>query len=90
VVHLAARVGGLFANINDKVAFYEQNMSINQNVIKSSYLAKVKRLVCCLSTCIYPDVQDQAKFPISEMSLHEGPPHPSNAGYAYAKRMCQV
>ena len=40
-----------------------------------------------LSTCIYPD---QAPVPISESSLHDGKPHDSNAGYAYAKRMCEV
>ena len=36
VVHLAAKVGGLFANMDDKVAFFEQNMLINANVIKAS------------------------------------------------------
>lgn len=37
VIHLAAKVGGLFANMNDKVAFYEENMQINMNVIKCSH-----------------------------------------------------
>jgi len=55
VVHLAAKVGGLFANMNDKVAFFEQNMLINMNVIKASHKTEVKRLICVLSTCIYPD-----------------------------------
>ncbi len=34
VIHLAARVGGLFANMQDKVGFYEDNMSINLNIVK--------------------------------------------------------
>ena len=88
VIHLAATVGGLFANMNDKVKFFEDNMAINHNVIKSSYLTGVQRLVCVLSTCIYPDVVE--KYPIEEGSLHQGPPHSSNEGYAYAKRMCEV
>ena len=88
VIHLAATVGGLFANMNDKVKFFENNIAINHNVIKSSYHVGVTRLVCVLSTCIYPDKVE--KYPIEELSLHEGPPHQSNEGYAYAKRMCEV
>ena len=55
IIHLAAKVGGLFANMNDKVGFFETNMSINTNVIKQSHAHGVKKLVCVLSTCIYPD-----------------------------------
>lgn len=55
VIHLAAKVGGLFANLHDKVTFFESNLQINMNVIKASHMCKVKRLVCMLSTCIYPD-----------------------------------
>ena len=69
VIHLAATVGGLFANMSDKVKFFEDNIAINNNVIKSSYQVGVARLVCVLSTCIYPDRVD--KYPIEEHSLHE-------------------
>ena len=88
MIHLAALVGGLFANMADKVGFLEKNLAINHNVIKSSYTVGVKRLVCVLSTCIYPDKVEA--YPIKEDSLHLGPPHSSNEGYAYAKRMCEV
>ena len=37
-----------------------------------------------LSTCIFPD---KTTYPINETMLHDGPPHPSNEGYAYAKRL---
>lgn len=47
----------------------------------------VKKLVSCLSTCIFPD---KTTYPIDETMLHNGPPHPSNEGYAYAKRMVDV
>jgi GDP-L-fucose synthase len=66
VIHLAARVGGLFANLNDKVGFYEDNININMNIIKCSYQSNVKRLICCLSTCIFPD---NIEYPISEKDL---------------------
>ena len=68
VIHTAARVGGLFANMNDKVGFFEQNLAINNNVIKACYTVKVRTLVCLLSTCIYPDKNES--YPISEDSLH--------------------
>ena len=87
VIHLAAKVGGLFANMADKVQFYEVNMKINQNVIECCKLNNIKRLVCALSTCIYPDI---IEYPIDELALHDGPPHPSNEGYAMAKRMCEL
>ena len=48
---------------------------------------KVKKLVSCLSTCIFPD---NIKYPINETQLHNGPPHHSNNGYAYAKRMLEI
>ena len=41
----------------------------------------------CLSTCIFPD---KTAFPIDETMIHNGPPHFSNEGYAYAKRMVDV
>ena len=47
----------------------------------------MKKLVSCLSTCIFPD---KTSYPIDETMVHNGPPHSSNAGYAYAKRMIDV
>lgn len=41
----------------------------------------------CLSTCIFPD---KTHYPIDEGMIHNGPPHHSNYGYAYAKRMIDV
>ena len=67
MIHLAAKVGGLFANMSSNVDFYEENMKINMNVIKCSYQYKVKRLICVLSTCIFPDKVES--YPISEVDL---------------------
>ena len=87
VVHLAACVGGLFKNMNNKVEMYEKNTLINLNVVQCSYRVGVKRMVCCLSTCIFPD---KTTYPINEEMLHDGPPHSSNDAYAYSKRMLEV
>jgi len=87
VIHLAANVGGLFKNMNQKVQMFEDNNLINQNVLKAAYKINVKKLIACLSTCIFPD---KTTYPINETMLHNGPPHHSNAPYAYAKRMLEV
>ena len=87
VIHLAACVGGLFKNMNYKVDMFEKNTLINFNVVKYSHTFKVKKLVCCLSTCIFPD---KTTYPINETMLHDGPPHASNDAYAYAKRMLEI
>jgi len=84
VIHLAAKVGGLFANMAQKVEFYRENILINDNIMELCRITKVDKLVSFLSTCIFPD---KSVFPIDETMLHNGPPHPSNEGYAYAKRL---
>mmetsp|Transcript_40205 Transcript_40205/g.72445 ORF Transcript_40205/g.72445 Transcript_40205/m.72445 type:complete len:325 (+) Transcript_40205:92-1066(+) len=84
VIHLAAKVGGLFANLKYKVEFYRENTLINDNIMENCRLHKVTKLVSMLSTCIFPD---KTKYPIDETMLHDGPPHASNEGYAYAKRL---
>ena len=87
VIHLAACVGGLFKNMNQKVDMFERNLMINYNVVKCSHDYAVEKLIACLSTCIFPD---KTTYPINEGMLHNGPPHTSNDAYAYAKRMLQV
>lgn len=87
VIHLAANVGGLFKNMKYKVDIFEQNILMNYNILKCCHDYKVKKVVSCLSTCIFPD---KTIYPINEEMLHNGPPHKSNDAYAYAKRMLEV
>ncbi|KAI9484475.1 hypothetical protein BDB00DRAFT_855587 [Zychaea mexicana] len=87
VIHLAAMVGGLFKNMKYKLDFLRENMLMNDNVLELSKQYGVKKLVSCLSTCIFPD---KTTYPIDETMVHDGPPHESNFGYAYAKRMIDV
>jgi len=87
VIHLAACVGGLYKNMNNKVAMLEQNLTINYNMVHCSHKFKVKKMVAFLSTCIFPD---KTTYPIDETMLHNGPPHFSNDAYAYAKRMLEI
>ena len=87
VIHLAACVGGLYKNMNNKVEMLEKNILINFNVVSCAHEFHVEKLVACLSTCIFPD---KVEYPIDESMLHNGPPHFSNDSYAYAKRMLEI
>ena len=62
-------------------------MTINDNVLSLCHEYKVEKVVSCLSTCIFPD---KTTYPIDETMVHNGPPHTSNYGYSYAKRMIDV
>uniref|UniRef100_A0A5S6QW23 GDP-L-fucose synthase n=1 Tax=Trichuris muris TaxID=70415 RepID=A0A5S6QW23_TRIMR len=87
VIHLAAKVGGLFANLGNNLLFFRQNMAMNDNVLQCAHEYKVGKVLSCTSTCIFPD---QTTYPIDETMIHLGPPHESNMGYAYAKRLLDV
>ncbi|KAL9558004.1 hypothetical protein MBANPS3_001104 [Mucor bainieri] len=87
VIHLAAMVGGLFKNMKYKLDFLRENMLMNDNILWQSKEYNVKKVVSCLSTCIFPD---KTTYPIDETMVHNGPPHESNFGYAHGKRMIDV
>ncbi|XP_064088482.1 GDP-L-fucose synthase-like [Macrobrachium nipponense] len=87
VVHLAAMVGGLYKHLKVNCDFLIFNVRINDNVLQCCKEMGVKKVVSCLSTCIFPD---DTTYPINETMIHDGPPHDSNFGYSYAKRMIVV
>lgn len=87
IIHLAAKVGGVKGNTDYIADFYSQNTLINYNVINESHKFGIKKIISLLSTCIYPE---NSIFPLTENQIHNGPPHKSNYGYAYAKRMLDI
>jgi GDP-L-fucose synthase len=87
IIHCAAKVGGVGANMNYKGEFFYNNIMMNTNVIEGARLSGVKNLVAFLSTCVFPDKVD---YPLTEKKIHLGEPHFSNNAYAYAKRMTEV
>lgn len=87
VIHLAAQVGGIGGNLIHSGEYFRNNILINTNVLESARLAGSTKLISFMSTCVFPD---KCSYPLSEKDLHNGPPHPSNFGYAYAKRMLEV
>ena len=87
VIHLAATVAGLGGNMMHSGEYFLSNIMINTNVLESARICGVKKLISFMSTCVFPD---QCAYPLNEKDIHNGPPHPSNFGYAYAKRMLEV
>lgn len=86
VIHLAARVGGITANIANKSDFIVDNLRIDANLIASLRHHPPKHLVSMLSTCMYPDRLDDACYPMTEEMIEDGPPPITNDSYAAAKR----
>jgi len=87
VIHLAAKVGGIKANMENLGDFYRDNIMINTNILESARKYKTGKVLSLLSTCIYPD---KVSYPLTEEQIHKGPPHQSNYAYAHAKRMLDV
>ena len=87
----AAKVGGIYANDTHPAEFIYDNLEIQNNVINSSYLNNVKKLLFMGSICIYPKF---APEPVNEKSLLSGDLEPTNEWYAIAKiagiKMCQA
>lgn len=67
--------------------FQRDNIQINDNVLQTAFESKCAKVVSCLSTCIFPD---KTPYPIDETMIHNGPPHESNYGYSYAKRLIDI
>ncbi len=87
VIHLAARVGGVKGNTDFVSDFYSENIRINTNVLDCCHSHDIQKVVSLLSTCVYPD---DVQYPLTEDQIHNGEPHRSNFGYAYAKRMLDI
>lgn len=78
----AAKVGGIVANNTYRAEFLYDNLQIQSNIIHSSYLNGVKKLMFLGSSCIYPKMAPQ---PLKEEYLLTGPLEPTNEPYAIAK-----
>lgn len=87
---IAGKVGGINANIQFPGEYLYDNLMIAANVIESSRLNNVKKLLFLGSSCIYPR---EAKQPMKEEYLLTGSLEPTNEGYAIGKiaglKMCE-
>lgn len=78
----AAKVGGIHANNTYPAEFIYDNLMIETNIIHTSYINKVKKLLFLGSSCIYPKFAEQ---PIKEEYLLTGALEETNEAYAIAK-----
>ena len=90
VIIAAAKVGGISINNEQKAKFIYENIMIQTNLIHSSFLSGVKKLIFLGSSCIYPKY---CKQPIKEEYLMTGKLEETNDSYAVAKiaglKMCE-
>lgn len=90
VINAAATVGGIYANNKYRANFIYNNITIQNNIIHSSYLNKIQSLIFLGSSCVYPK---KCKQPIKEEYLLTGPLEKTNEPYAIAKvagiKMCE-
>jgi GDP-L-fucose synthase len=86
VIHLAAKVGGITTNLAEPADLLVDNLRIDANLLSSLRRHPPAHLIAALSTCMYPDRLPDDQYPMSERDIEAGPPPPSNAAYASAKR----
>ena len=82
VIIAAARVGGILANNTYRAQFIYDNLMIESNLIHSSYLNNVEKLIFLGSSCIYPKLAAQ---PLKEEYLLSNYLEYTNEPYAIAK-----
>ena len=81
IFHLAAKVGGIQANISKPVEFFVENMLMSTHVIMSAVEAEVKQLINLGSSCMYPRNREV----LCEADILTGELEPTNESYALAK-----
>ena len=84
VIHLAAKVAGLYGNISNNYTMLVDNIKINTNVLEACRKYKIKRLINILSSCVFPA---SCRLPLTSDQIDLGPPHNSNEGYSFSKRI---
>lgn len=82
VFSLAAKVGGIKANMLAPAEFLFDNIMIESNIIHTSYKFNIEKLMYLGSSCIYPT---KCKQPLKEEYLLSSKLEPTNEGYALAK-----
>ncbi|NTU77099.1 MAG: NAD-dependent epimerase/dehydratase family protein, partial [Alphaproteobacteria bacterium] len=82
VIHAAAKVGGIKANIADPAGFLYDNMAMGLAVVQAARATGVQRLIYLGSSCMYP--KDYG-VDLREEHILAAPLEPTNEGYALAK-----
>jgi GDP-L-fucose synthase len=87
IIHLAAVVGGIGANMANPGRFFYDNAIMGIQLIEEARLAGVSKFVALGTICAYPKF---APIPFREEDLWNGYPEETNAPYGLAKKMMLV
>lgn len=87
VIHLAARVGGIGANMDNPATLFYDNLLMGAHMMHESYSVGVEKFVCTATICSYPK---HTPVPFREEDLWNGYPEETNAPYGLAKKMLLV
>ena len=83
VIHLAAEVGGIGANMQHPGRFFYANLAMGLHLIETARQHHLAKFVHVGSVCAYPKF---AAVPFKEESLWHGYPDETNAPYGVAKK----
>jgi GDP-L-fucose synthase len=87
VIHLAANVGGIGANLDHPAEFFYDNLMMGVELMHQAYQRGVGKFVAIGTVCAYPKF---TPVPFREQDLWNGYPEETNAPYGMAKKMMLV
>ena len=83
VIHLAAEVGGIGANMAQPGRFFYANMAMGMHLVEEARRRNIEKFVHTGTVCAYPKFCD---VPFREEALWDGYPEETNAPYGIAKK----
>lgn len=83
VIHLAADVGGIGANMSHPGQFFYSNMAMGLHLIEHGRLRNIEKFVHTGTVCAYPK---HCPTPFQEEDIWNGYPEETNAPYGVAKK----
>jgi GDP-L-fucose synthase len=87
VIHLAANVGGIGANMEHPAEFFYDNLMMGVQLTHEAWKSGVKKFVGIGTVCAYPKF---TPLPFREDDIWNGYPEETNAPYGLAKKMLLV
>lgn len=87
IIHLAAKVGGIGANMKNPGSFFYENLMMGVQMMEQGRLFRVDKFVAIGTICAYPKF---TPVPFKEDDLWNGYPEETNAPYGLAKKMLLV
>jgi len=87
VIHLAAKVGGIGANVKNPGKFFYDNLMMGIQMMEVGRKKGIEKFVAIGTICSYPKF---TPVPFKEENLWNGYPEETNAPYGLAKKMLLV